>query len=91
VIDDGSKDKTPDILNELKQDWNELYNNQSRQGLQIKRVVRSWNAGWDLMRNEKLPMADYRLTATDDTECAPDYAFRKISYLDSKKYCNCFK
>jgi hypothetical protein len=46
---------------------------------------------WDLMRNEKLPMADYRLTATDDTECAPDYAFRKISYLDSKKYCNCFK
>ena len=46
---------------------------------------------WDLMRNEKLPMADYRLTATDDTECAADYAFRVISYLDSKKYCNCFK
>ncbi|HEY7078318.1 MAG TPA: glycosyltransferase, partial [Nitrososphaeraceae archaeon] len=51
VIDDGSKDKTPDILNEVKQDWNELYNNQSRQGLQIKRVVRSWNA--DLGSHEK--------------------------------------
>ncbi len=84
VIDDGSSDKTPDILKELKLDWGELYViTNPDMGYDIKRVVRNWNAALDLVGSERLPMTDYHLIATDDTEYDPDYALRLISYLDS--------
>jgi len=84
VIDDGSKDKTPDILMELKRDWSELYVITNPDlGYDIKRVVKNWNSALDLVRNESMPITDYHLIATDDTEYAPDYASMLISYLDS--------
>lgn len=86
VIDDGSKDKTPEILKELKRDWGDLYIiTNPDMGYDIKRVVRNWNAALDLVRIERLPMVDYHLIATDDTEYPPDYAFKLISYLDSNE------
>ena len=52
-------------------------------GYNISRVVKNWNAALELVRNRNMVRTDYHLIATHDTEYAPDYAFRLISYLDS--------
>jgi glycosyltransferase involved in cell wall biosynthesis len=84
VIDDGSKDSTPEILKELERSWSQLFIiTNPDMGYDIKRVVKNWNAALELVRNRNMARTDYHLIATDDTEYASDYAFRLISYLDS--------
>lgn len=84
VIDDGSKDSTPEILKELQQSWSGLFIiTNPDMGYDISRVVKNWNAALELVRNRNMVRTDYHLIATDDTEYAPDYAFKLISYLDS--------
>ena len=69
VIDDGSKDNTPEILEELEHSWSELFIiTNPDMGYDIKRVVNNWNAALELVRNSNMARTDYHLIATDDTE-----------------------
>lgn len=84
VIDDGSKDNTPVILEELKHNWSELFIITNPDvGYDIRRVVRNWNAALQLVKQRNLARTDYHLIATDDTEYPSNYAARIVSYLDS--------
>ncbi|MDQ6864629.1 MAG: glycosyltransferase family 2 protein [Thermoproteota archaeon] len=84
VINDGSTDKTKDILDEMQKDWPSLYViTNPNLGYDISRVVKNWNAAIKLSRDKGLQKADYHMIATDDTLYPRDYAERIISYMDS--------
>ena len=55
VIDDGSKDNTPVILDELKHNWGELFIITNPDvGYDIRRVVSNWNAALQLVKKSNL-------------------------------------
>lgn len=84
VINDGSTDKTKDILAEMQKDWPSLYViTNPNLGYDISRVVKNWNAAIKLSRDKGLQKTDYHMIATDDTIYPRDYAERIISYMDS--------
>ena len=84
VINDGSTDKTKDILDDMQKDWPSLYVITNPDlGYDISRVVKNWNAALKLNRNSGLQKTDYHMIATDDTIYPPDYAKKIMSYIDS--------
>ena len=84
VINDGSTDKTKDILDDMKKDWPSLHVISNPDlGFDISRVVKNWNAAIRLNRNSDLQKTDYHMIATDDTIYPPDYAKKIISYMDA--------
>ena len=84
VINDGSTDKTKDILDDMQKDWPSLYVITNPDlGYDISRVVKNWNAALKLNRNSGLQKTDYHMIATDDTFYPPDYAKKIMSYIDS--------
>jgi len=84
VINDGSTDKTKDILAEMQKDWPSLYViTNPNLGYDISRVVKNWNAAIRLSSDKGLQKTDYHMIATDDTIYPRDYAERIISYMDS--------
>ncbi len=84
VINDGSTDKTKDILAEMQKDWPSLYViTNPNLGYDISRVVKNWNAAIKLSSDKGLQKTDYHMIATDDTIYPRDYAERIISYMDS--------
>jgi glycosyltransferase involved in cell wall biosynthesis len=84
VINDGSTDKTKDILDDMQKDWPSLYVITNPDlGYDISRVVKNWNAALKLNRNSGLQKTDYHMIATDDTIYSPDYAKKILSYMDS--------
>jgi glycosyltransferase involved in cell wall biosynthesis len=86
VINDGSTDKTKDILDDLQKDWPSLYVITNPDlGYDISRVVKNWNAAIKLSRDKGLLKTDYHMIATDDTIYPPDYAEKIISFMDSNQ------
>jgi len=84
IINDGSTDKTKDILDDMQKDWPSLYVITNPDlGYDISRVVKNWNAALKLNRNSGLQKTDYHMIATDDTIYPPDYAKKIMSYIDS--------
>ena len=57
VINDGSTDRTAEILSEIQKDWNSLYViNHPDWGYDIKRVVKNWNEAIKLTHDKALQM-----------------------------------
>jgi glycosyltransferase involved in cell wall biosynthesis len=84
VINDGSTDKTKDILDNMQKDWPSLYVITNPDlGYDISRVVKNWNAAIKLSRESGLRKTDYHMIATDDTIYPWDYAEKILSYMDS--------
>ncbi len=85
VINDGSTDRTAEILSDIQKDWNNnLYViNHPDWGYDIKRVVKNWNEAIKLTHDKGLQMTTYHMIATDDTIYANDYVEKIISYMDS--------
>lgn len=84
VVDDGSTDKTSEILSQTKQDWHSLHViTHSDFGYDISRVVRNWNEAITYSRNNMLPHTTYHMIATDDTTYASEYAEQLIEFMDN--------
>lgn len=84
VINDGSTDKTRDILEDVQKDWPCLYViTLADLGYDISRVVRNWNAAIKLSIDRGLEKTDYHMIATDDTIYPRNYAEKIISYMDT--------
>lgn len=83
VIDDGSTDKTPEILKKIQSEWSSLYVIVNPDlGYDIGRVVSNWNKAIKFAREKRLPVTDYHMISTDDTVYMPDYAERVVRYMD---------
>lgn len=84
VVDDGSKDNTPNILKEIKSCNNNLYIiTNPDMGYNIARVVENWNKALRLAKEMNLKMTDYHMIATDDTQYEIEYCEKVIKYMDS--------
>jgi glycosyltransferase involved in cell wall biosynthesis len=84
VINDGSTDKTKDILDDMHKDWPSLsVITNPDLGYDISRVVKNWNAAIKMNKESGLRKTDYHMIATDDTIYPSDYAKKIISYMDS--------
>src|SRR5215831_8196206 len=84
VVNDGSTDRTKDILDDMQKDWPYLFVITNPDlGYDISRVVRNWNAAIKLSRDGGLGETDYHMIATDDTIYPHDYAEKIITYMDS--------
>jgi glycosyltransferase involved in cell wall biosynthesis len=84
VIDDGSKDGTPEVLKEMQQGWKDLYVITNPDlGYDIGRVVSNWNKAIKFARDRGLPAADYHMISTDDTIYDRDYAEKILRFMDA--------
>jgi len=86
VIDDGSKDNTSKILNQLK------YTNENLHvitnpdlGYDITRVPFNYNKALRYIRDNNLVDTDYHMIASDDCTYEKDYAHKIVSYMDKNQ------
>ncbi|SRR6266540_3832471 len=84
VVDDGSTDKTPNILNEIssKNDTVHVITNPDL-GYDIGRVVENWNKALGLARQLGLKATRYHMISTDDTQYEKQYCEKIMNYMDS--------
>ena len=81
MIDDGSKDNTPIILEELSEKIDNLFIITNPDlGYDISRVVKNWNMAIELKNRKKLQETDYHMIGTDDTVYEKRYAENNIIY-----------
>jgi glycosyltransferase involved in cell wall biosynthesis len=86
VIDDGSKDKTPLILNKLSDKIDNLFVITNPDlGYDISRIVRNWNKAISLKEEKNLQETDYHMIGTDDTIYEKNYAEKIITFMDNNK------
>ncbi|MFY9798013.1 MAG: glycosyltransferase family A protein [Candidatus Nitrosopolaris sp.] len=85
VINDGSIDKTQEILNDIQKNSNsDLHLIQHQDwGYDVNRTVKNWNEAIKLTKDKNLQKTGYHLIATDDTIYSNDYAEKIIAYMDS--------
>jgi glycosyltransferase involved in cell wall biosynthesis len=84
VVDDGSRDATPEIIKKIQSNWRlvHIITNPDL-GYDIARVVNNWNKALEYARENELPSADYHMISTDDTVYDRDYAEKLLGHLDS--------
>ncbi|HJT84649.1 MAG TPA: glycosyltransferase family A protein [Nitrososphaeraceae archaeon] len=83
IIDDGSKDKTPNILKDFKLRSNNLHIiTNPDMGYNIGRVVQNWNKAIRLAKEFKLKAVDYHMISADDTIYEKDYCKKIIRCMD---------
>lgn len=86
VINDGSNDKTAEILQEIQSTCHYLHViTHPDRGYDIKRVVKNWNEAISFSKKSGLKRTKYHLIATDDTEYSPDYVKKLLSSMDSNE------
>lgn len=86
VVDDGSTDNTPNILNRLKSKNDNIYLiTNPNLGYDIGRVVRNWNSAINLVRDFELEKTDYHMISTDDTQYEEFYAEKIMRKMDEDK------
>jgi glycosyltransferase involved in cell wall biosynthesis len=86
VINDGSNDKTAEILQEMQSACHHLHVvTHPDRGYDITRVVKNWNEAISFSKKSGLKRTKYHLIATDDTEYSPDYAKKLLSSMDSNE------
>ena len=86
VVDDGSTDNTPNILNRLKSKNDNIYVITNPDlGYDIGRVVKNWNSAINLARDFKLEKTDYHMISTDDTQYEEFYAEKIMRKMDEDK------
>lgn len=84
VIDDGSKDNTPNILKDIRSRTNNLYIiTNPDMGYNIGRVVENWNKALRLAKELSLKTVDYHMISADDTEYEENYCKKIIRQMDS--------
>jgi glycosyltransferase involved in cell wall biosynthesis len=83
IVDDGSTDKTPIILTELRQKYPEKlgFLNLPDQGYDIRRVVNNINVGIRMQKKKEIKSA-YFMISGDDCSYTPDYARRLLERMD---------
>jgi glycosyltransferase involved in cell wall biosynthesis len=84
VVDDGSTDGTPRILERLKSSTDKinLITNPDL-GYDIGRVVKNWNSAIALARKQNLEKTDYHMISTDDTQYEESYSEKIMQEMDS--------
>lgn len=86
VINDGSNDKTAEILQEIQSTCHYLHIiTHADRGYDITRVVKNWNEAISFSKKSGLKSTKYHLIATDDTEYSPDYVKKLLSSMDSNE------
>ena len=84
VVDDGSTDKTAEILTQTKQNWQSLYViTHNDLGYDIGRVVKNWNEAITYSRSKGLIHTSYHMIATDDTTYPSGYAKQLVDFMDN--------
>jgi len=84
VVDDGSTDGTPGILERLKSNNEGLYLITNPDlGYDIGRVVKNWNSAISLARKLSLEKTDYHMISTDDTHYEASYSEKIMQQMDS--------
>jgi len=84
IIDDGSKDGTPSILNNLKNRIDNIYIiTNPDYGYDVRRIVTNWNKALKFAEDMNLEKTDYHMIATDDTQYEVQYAEKILNYFSS--------
>jgi len=83
VVDDGSRDRTPEMLKKIQAGWPELHVITNPDlGYDIARVVSNWNKAINYARQNNLPATDYHMLSADDTVYEKDYAEKLMRRMD---------
>lgn len=83
VIDDGSTDRTPGILDKMKAEWDAIHIITNPDlGYNIARVVGNWNKAIKYANEMQLKKTDYHMISTDDTVYDEHYVEKLIRHMD---------
>src|SRR5579872_740464 len=86
VINDGSTDRTSEILKKMSLEWNGLYIITNPDlGYDIGRVVYNWNKAIMLTSELGLNKTDYHMISTDDTVYEDHYVEKIIKHMEHNK------